>query len=119
MRGTPSASAEATKSRATIGWAAPRVTRATRGSVVSPTARTISHGLGPTVAIATSASMICGKARITSMPRISTSSSQFREYAATRPTIAPRIRPKAVASTAITRISRPPHRNRLSTSWPR
>ena len=33
MRGleTPSASAEATKSRSTIGWAAPRVTRATRG----------------------------------------------------------------------------------------
>src|SRR5438876_277886 len=37
-------------------------------------ARTISHGLGPTVAMATSASMICGNARITSIARMRTSS---------------------------------------------
>ena len=79
MRETPSASAAATKSRSTIGCAAPRVTRATRGIVVRPTVSTISHDLGPTVAMATSASMICGKARITSIPRIRTSSSLPRE----------------------------------------
>jgi len=79
MRGTPIASAAATKSRSTTGWAAPRVTLATRGMVVNPTARMMVTGFGPTVAIATRASMICGKARITSIPRIRTSSSQPRE----------------------------------------
>ena len=79
QRATPSASAAATKSRSTTGCAAPRVTRATRGIVVRPTASTISQDVAPSVVTATSASMICGNARITSIPRMSTSSSQLRE----------------------------------------
>jgi len=78
-RGTPSASAAATKSRSTIGWAAPRATRATRGIVVRPTVRMRSHVVGPTVAIATSASMIWGKARMTSIARMRMSSRMLRE----------------------------------------
>ena len=53
------------------------------------------------MATATSASMICGNAMITSMPRIRTSSSALREYAATRPIAAPAISPSAVAMMAI------------------
>ena len=115
QRGTPSASAAATKSRSTIGCAAPRVTRATRGIVVSPTASTMQpRPAGRRVAIATSASMICGKARITSMARIRTSSSTLRGVGRDQADRRRRAtRPRAVASTAITRMLRPPHRNRL------
>ena len=76
---TPIASAARMKSRSTISTDAPRVTRATRGIVVIPTASTISHSFGPTVETATSASTIDGKARITSMIRMSTSSRSPRE----------------------------------------
>ena len=71
------------------------------------------------MATATSASMICGSAMITSMARISVSSRALREYAATRPMAPPAISPSAVAMTAITRMLRPPYRVRLSTSCPR
>ncbi len=43
----PSASAAPTKSRSTIGWAAPRTTRATRGTVVKPDRQHDDPGLGP------------------------------------------------------------------------
>ncbi len=66
------------KSRSTTGRAAPRATLAARGAVVSAIATTITHACGPTTATATSASMICGNAMITSMPRIRMSSSTFR-----------------------------------------
>ncbi len=86
-RFSPTASAALTKSRSTTSCAAPRITRATRGACVRPTIRTISQSFGPSAETASSARMICGKASSTSLPRISTSSSQLREYAATSPTI--------------------------------
>ncbi len=113
------ASAAATKSRSTMGCAAPRVTRATLGMLVRPTASTISQPEGPSVEMATRVRRICGKARITSIALISTSSSSPREYAASRPTLIPRARPRSVDAVARTRIVRPPSRNRLQTSWPR
>ncbi len=96
------------KSRSTTGCAAPRATRAMRGTVVRAIATTMTQVAGPMMATATSASMICGNAMITSIPRISTSSSALREYAATRPMTTPTISPIAVATTAITRMLRPP-----------
>ncbi len=74
-RGRPIASAARTKSRSTTSTAAPRVTRAARGIVVSPTAMTSSQSSGPTVAARTSAKTICGSERRTSMLRMSRSSS--------------------------------------------
>ena len=85
QRGTPIASEAAMKSRSTTGCAAPRATRAIRGTVVRAMAATMTQACGPTMATATSASRICGSAMITSMPRIRMSSSALREYAATRP----------------------------------
>ncbi len=117
-RGIPRASAAATKSRSTTGWDAPRVTRATRGIVVSPTAPTMSQADGPSIEIATSTSMIWGKARITSMSRMITSSQSPLEYAASIPRVVPSTSPSAVANVARSRISAPPSRNRLHTSWP-
>ena len=78
-------SVAATKSRSTTGCAAPRATRATRGAVVSAIATMISQLLAPSRLTATRASMICGKAMMTSIARISTSSRALRAYAATRP----------------------------------
>ena len=68
---------------------------------------------------ATSASMICGNAMMTSIARISTSSRALREYAATSPTTTPTTMPMPVAMIAMIRMLRPPYRNRLSTSCPR
>ena len=45
-RFSPTASAALTKSRSTTSWAAPRITRATRGACVRPTISTISHSFG-------------------------------------------------------------------------
>src|SRR5947207_4546722 len=73
-RGAPIASAAWTKSRSTTSSEAPRVTRATRGIVVSPTTSTSSQSFGPIVATTTSARTIDGKARMTSIVRMSTSS---------------------------------------------
>ena len=64
-----------------------------RGTVVRAIATTMTQAFGPTMATATSASMICGNAMITSIPRIRMSSSALREYAATRPIITPATRP--------------------------
>ena len=77
-RFSPTASAALTKSRSTTSWAAPRMTRATRGACVRPTAMTMSHSFGPRAETASSTRMICGKASSTSLPRMSTSSSQLR-----------------------------------------
>ena len=78
-RGMPIASAARTKSRSTTSAAAPRVTRAARGMVVNPTARTSSQSFGPTVAASTSAKTICGSEMKTSIVRMRTSSSLPRE----------------------------------------
>ena len=109
----PIASVAPMKSRSTTGWAAPRATRATRGAVVRAIARTITQFFAPTRLTATSASMICGNAMITSIARIRMSSSALRAYAATRPIATPKTRPIAVETTAITRMLRPPYRKRL------
>ena len=78
-RDSPTASAALTKSRSATSSAAPRMTRATRGACVPPTHSTISHGRGPKADTASRVRMIGGNARMTSLPRISTSSSQPRE----------------------------------------
>ena len=78
-RFSPTASAALTKSRSTTSCAAPRITRATRGLCPIATTRTISHSFGPSAETASSARMICGNASTTSLPRISTSSTQLRE----------------------------------------
>ena len=91
-----------------MGCAAPRATRAIRGTVVRAIATTMTQACGPMMATATSASRICGSAMITSMPRIRMSSSALREYAATRPIAVPATSPSAVAITASTRMLRPP-----------
>jgi hypothetical protein len=82
-------------------------------------ATTMIQVFAPMSVTATRASMICGNARMTSMVRIKTSSRTLREYAATRPTIAPSTSPIPAEMTATERIAQPPRRNRLSTSWPR
>ncbi len=79
IRDRPIASVAPTKSRSTTGCAAPRATRATRGAVVRAIARMMIHVLGPTRLTATRASMIWGKAMITSIARIRTSSRALRE----------------------------------------
>ena len=56
-----------------------------------------SQSFGPTVATATSASTIDGNARMMSMPRMSTSSSSDRVYAAVSPIAVPRTSPIVVA----------------------
>ena len=119
VRDSPSTSAACTKSRSTISSDAPRVTRATRGIVVTPTTSTSSQSFAPIVETTTSARTIEGKARITSIARMSTSSRNERAYAATRPIDTPSTRPRAVASSESPRIERPPQRNRLRTSRPR
>src|SRR5579862_2148790 len=76
LRGSPTASAALTKSRSTTCWAAPRITRATRGACEIPTIRMIRPTLGPNAVTNSSASTICGKAMNTSEIRIRTSSTQ-------------------------------------------
>src|SRR5919108_733637 len=78
-RRSPATSSALMKSRSTICWAAPRITRATRGAWVIPTVTTISQSFGPIAETASSTKMICGNASTTSFPRISTSSTQLRE----------------------------------------
>jgi hypothetical protein len=78
QRFSPTTSALFTKSRSTISSAAPRITRATRGAWVRPTVETISHSFGPMADTASRTKMICGKASRTSLPLMSTSSSQLR-----------------------------------------
>ncbi len=78
-RFSPATSSALMKSRSTICWAAPRITRATRGACVIPTVSTISHSFGPIAETASSTKMICGNASTTSLIRMSTSSSQPRE----------------------------------------
>src|SRR3954469_1129268 len=79
QRFSPTTSAALMKSRSTTSWPAPRITRATRGAWVKPTVRTISHSFGPTADTASSTKMIAGNDSSTSLPRMSTSSSQLRE----------------------------------------
>ncbi len=115
---SPSASAAATKSRSTTWIAAPRVTRAMRGIVVSATPAMMIHVLGPTVVIATSTISNDGRARRMSTLRIMNSSRRPRFSAAASPMATPSTNPIAVATTAKIRIARPPSRNRDQTSWP-
>ncbi len=117
-RFSPTASAALTKSRSTTCSAAPRITRATRGAVVMPTASTRSHSLGPSAATSSSAKRICGKARKMSATRISNSSTKPPAYAAVRPISTPSVTPRIVESTASPSTVRPPFRNRLRTSRP-
>src|SRR5262245_4641616 len=118
-RGMPIASAARTKSRSTISTAAPRVIRAARGIVETPTARTSSHSLGPTVAASRSARTIAGSDRKMSIVRMSRSSSLPCEYAASRPMVMPSAMPSAVDRPESTRTDSPPYRSRLRTSRPR
>ena len=74
-RDSPSDSAAATKSRSTTDTAAPRTTRAMRGTVEIPTVRMMSVVEAPNMEMTINAEMICGRARITSIDLISTSSS--------------------------------------------
>ena len=80
----------------------------------------IIHALGWSTAVSTtSASRICGKASITSLSRMITSSHQPPAYAAITPMRVPSTMLSSVPSTAMTRISVPPYISRDSTSWPR
>src|SRR6185437_9738452 len=78
-RGSAIASADSTYSRWAMSAVTPRITRATCGTHASATMRTISHSLLPRIETKSRMSTICGKARITSIPRISTSSRRERE----------------------------------------
>ncbi len=119
QRATPSASAAATKSRSTTGCAAPRVTRATRGIVVRPTASTISQFFAPSVVIATSASMICGNARMTSISAHQHVVEAVARVGGDEPDEDAEHEAEDASRCAATASSwPPPQRNRLQTSWP-
>src|SRR6185503_9252986 len=78
QRFSPTTSADLMKSRSTTSCPAPRMTRATRGAWVRPTVRTRSHSFGPIAETTSRMKMIAGNDSRTSLPRMSTSSSQLR-----------------------------------------
>ena len=100
-----------------------RSRRAPRARPAAPTrarrARRSARDCEPSIETNSSTSTICGKARMTSIKRISASSSRDREKPASMPTPAPTPTPSVAAANAIQTTLRPPQSSRERTSWPR
>ena len=118
-RPLPAAWAARQKSRAQICRAEARASRAKTGMMKMPMAVTAVAWPGPKMLVTMMAVMSAGKAKMTSAPRMATSSKRPRSAAAQEPRATPASRPSSTARKAVVREVQVPAISMERTSRPK